>query len=199
MPNLFLFKIEMNCSRKEHLSAVSPFRITTQTIEPSMHIFLYRTNISFMLLLFWLISTDVARASNGVETAGNIVQLVLPASAAGLSIANKDKEGFVQLSESGILTLAVTYGLKYTISEMRPNGREHSFPSGHSSISFTSAEFIRERYGWNYGIPAFLAASFVGYSRVESKEHYTRDVIAGAIIGIGSSWLFTTIMPNDKK
>ena len=189
----------MNCSRKEHLSAVSPFRITTQTIEPSMHIFLYRTNISFMLLLFWLISTDVARASNGVETAGNIVQLVLPASAAGLSIANKDKEGFVQLSESGILTLAVTYGLKYTISEMRPNGREHSFPSGHSSISFTSAEFIRERYGWNYGIPAFLAASFVGYSRVESKEHYTRDVIAGAIIGIGSSWLFTTIMPNDKK
>ena len=160
--------------------------------QPSMRSFTYRVNISFLTLLLCLIFTVPARATDGVETAGDIIQLVLPATAAGLTLAHHDQEGFIQLAESGILTLGITYGLKYTISETRPNGAEHSFPSGHSSISFASSEFIRERYGWNYGIPAYLAASFVGYSRVESKAHYTRDVIAGAVIGIGSSWIFTT-------
>ena len=34
-------------------------------------------------------------------------------------------------------------------------------------------------------------ATFVAFSRAESKRHYTHDVIAGAAIGIGSSYLFT--------
>jgi hypothetical protein len=32
------------------------------------------------------------------------------------------------------------------------------------------ASFIHERYGLKYAIPAYVAASFVGYSRVESKS-----------------------------
>ncbi len=43
---------------------------------------------------------------------------------------------------------------------------------------------MRKRYGWDYGIPAYAAASFVGYSRVESGKHYAHDVVAGAAIGI---------------
>jgi membrane-associated phospholipid phosphatase len=35
------------------------------------------------------------------------------------------------------------------------------------------------------------AATFVAYSRVESRQHYTHDVVAGAAIGIGSSLAFT--------
>ena len=42
-----------------------------------------------------------------------------------------------------------------------------------------------------YGVPAYAAASFVAYSRVESREHYPRDVVAGAGIGILSSYIFT--------
>jgi len=157
---------------------------------------IYRAKISSITLLLCLVFTEAAMATDGVETAGNIIQLLLPASAAGMTLGYHDKEGFIQLAESGLLTLAVTYGLKYTVSETRPNGVDnHSFPSGHTSTSFASAEFVRERYGWGYGIPAYIAASFVGYSRIESKEHYTRDVIAGAVIGIGSSWLFTA--PNN--
>ncbi|TMP96358.1 MAG: phosphatase PAP2 family protein [Verrucomicrobia bacterium] len=38
---------------------------------------------------------------------------------------------------------------------------------------------------------AYAAASFVAYSRVEAREHYPRDVIAGASIGIVSSYIFT--------
>jgi membrane-associated phospholipid phosphatase len=50
---------------------------------------------------------------------------------------------------------------------------------------------MRKRYGWEYGIPAYAAASFVAYSRVEAREHYPHDVIAGAAIGIVSSYIFT--------
>jgi len=85
-------------------------------------------------------------------------------------------------------TLAATYALKYSINEERPNGADsHSFPSGHTSVSFAGAEFIRKEYGWGWGIPAYLAASFVGYTRVKAKDHYTWDVVTGAGIGILSN------------
>ncbi|PYM14240.1 MAG: PAP2 family protein [Verrucomicrobia bacterium] len=126
-----------------------------------------------------------------MELAGDVLQYLLPATAAGLTLGYKDGEGALQFGESAALTLGVTYGLKYSIDEKRPNGRRHSFPSAHSSISFSSAEFMRKRFGWEYGLPSYAAASFVAYSRVEAREHYPRDVIAGASIGIVSSFIFT--------
>lgn len=81
----------------------------------------------------------------------------------------------------------VTYGLKYSVDEQRPNGEPHSFPSGHTSASFMGAEFIRKEYGWWYGAPAYLAASYVGWTRQQSRNHYSRDVFAGAAIGILSN------------
>jgi len=130
-------------------------------------------------------------AADGIQTAGDVLQFVLPATAAGLTLGYRDGQGALQLGESLAVTLGVTYALKYSIDERRPNGGSQSFPSGHSSISFSAAEFMRERYGWEYGVLAYAAASFVAYSRVESREHYPRDVVAGAGIGILSSYIFT--------
>jgi membrane-associated phospholipid phosphatase len=138
-----------------------------------------------------LVGNYTASAGDGIQTAGDIMQFVLPAAAAGLTLGYRDGKGALQLAESTALTLGVTYALKYGVNETRPNGGHQSFPSGHSSLSFSSAEFMRKRYGWEYGVPAYAAASFVAYSRVESNEHYAHDVIAGAAIGIGSSYLFT--------
>ena len=142
------------------------------------------------MLLCFAINVPV-HANDGIETAGDILSVLLPAAAAGLTVGFMDTEGMLQFGESAALTLGVSYGLKYAIDEKRPNGGDHSFPSNHASISFASAEFMRKRYGWEYGIPAYVAATFVAYSRVESKQHYTHDVIAAAAIGIGSSYLFT--------
>lgn len=145
-----------------------------------------------MLGLFLCLSTIVeAKASSGVEAAGDLLLFVLPVTAVWLTVYYKDGKGALQLGESAALTAGVTYGLKYAVDETRPNGGGHSFPSGHSSISFSAAEFIRKRYGWGYGIPAYAAASFVAYSRVESRQHYLHDVIVGAGIGIASSYIFT--------
>ena len=50
---------------------------------------------------------------------------------------------------------------------------------------------MRKRYGLEWGIPAYALASWVAYSRVEAGEHHPHDVIAGAAIGIVSSYIFT--------
>ena len=144
-----------------------------------------------LALLLDLIAVAPARAGDSIAEAGDILQYVLPATAGGLTLGYRDWTGSLQLGASVAVTLGVTYGLKITVNETRPNGGSESFPSAHTSISFCSAEFMRKRYGWEYGIPAYAAASFVAYSRVEAREHYAHDVIAGAGIGILSSYLFT--------
>jgi membrane-associated phospholipid phosphatase len=84
---------------------------------------------------------------------------------------------------------AVTYGLKYSVEERRPDGSGNdSFPSGHTSISFAAAEFTRRQYGWAWGAPAYAAASFVGWSRVHTQDHWSHDVAVGAAIGILSNY-----------
>jgi len=147
--------------------------------------------VLLIALLLWLATAIAVSASDAIASAGDILQFVLPATGAGLTLGYRDWDGSLQLAESSALTLGVTYGLKYGVNERRPNGGTESFPSGHSSISFSAAEFMRKRYGWEYGIPAYAAASFVAYSRVEAREHYAHDVVAGAAIGIISSYIFT--------
>jgi membrane-associated phospholipid phosphatase len=143
-------------------------------------------------LILFALTTAGTRASDGIETAGDVLHYLLPAAAGGLTLGYQDGTGAIQFGESAAVTLGVTFGLKYTVHERRPNGDDlQSFPSGHSSISFCSAEFMRKRYGWEYGIPAYIAASFVAYSRVEAEKHFSHDVIAGAFIGIASSYIFT--------
>jgi membrane-associated phospholipid phosphatase len=134
----------------------------------------------FSLTLLLLFSSVQLRAGDNIKSAGDILQLALPATAAGLIIGYNDREGAVEFTESIALTLGTTYVLKYTVDERRPNGGTESFPSAHTSISFSAAEFMRKRYGWEYGLPAYAAASFVAYSRVEAGEHHPHDVIAMA-------------------
>ena len=43
-----------------------------------------------------------------------------------------------------------------------------SFPSDTSALAFAPAQFLWQRYGWEYGLPAYAAATFVGWSRVLS-------------------------------
>jgi membrane-associated phospholipid phosphatase len=125
------------------------------------------------------------------EVAGDIGQYAIPAAGLGIALVKKDWKGCFQLTCAFAATLGVAYALKYTIHEMRPNGGEQSFPSGHTSSAFCGAAFLDTRYGHSYGIPAYAAASLVGWSRIESNSHYPVDVLAGAAIGIVSNIIFT--------
>lgn len=134
-----------------------------------------------------------------MDAAGDVGRVLIPAAAAGATLAKKDWEGGKQLFLSLLAAAAVTEGLKAVVHERRPNGGEHSFPSGHASLSFAGATYLQMRYGWKYGIPAFLAAAFVGYSRVEAEEHWTKDVLGGAAIGIASGWIFTSRFRKEPE
>lgn len=91
--------------------------------------------------------------------------------------------GFEALSLAGVETLL----LKFTVRRLRPDETDlTAFPSGHTSASFALAAAAASRWGWKAGVPACLAAGFVGYTRLESNNHYLSDVLFGAGLGIAS-------------
>ena len=94
-------------------------------------------------------------------------------------------------------TFLITHGLKYAVDRKRPDGGNYSFPSGHTSAAFSGASFLGRRYGWKCGVPAYVAASYVGWSRVECDKHYWEDVIVGAFLGISITCLFTKPYRRD--
>jgi len=108
-----------------------------------------------------------------------------------MTLGLRDWPGTLQLAESEGVSAGATLALKYGLDTRRPNGGHYSFPSEHASVAFSAAEFLRKRYGWEAGIPAYATASFVAYSRVESGQHHYYDVMGGAAIGILSSFIFT--------
>jgi len=147
-----------------------------------------------IITILLLISTTAARAGkSNIETGGDVLQILIPLTGYATTFYLDDQEGRNQFYKSFLTTVLITQGLKLTINEQRPNGSGNdSFPSGHTSAAFQGAAFIQKRYGWPYGIPAYAAATFVGYSRVQSNQHHIKDVIAGAAIGTLSSYYFTT-------
>lgn len=138
------------------------------------------------LLLSLLSVSSVANAkSETLEQAGDFLQWGIPTGAAFISAAKLDGEGFGQLMEGAFWTSLSTHTLKVTINAERPNGRDYSFPSGHTSAAAQGAAYLQFRYGWQYGLPAYMLTGVVGYSRVENKYHYWRDVAAGAALATG--------------
>jgi len=140
----------------------------------------------------FLYSTLVSAGSD-VENSGNALHLLLPATAFGASLYFEDDyQGVWQLIKSGVTSRLVVEGLKAAITKDRPDGSgDDSFASGHAADSFAASTFIHQCYGLKCAIPAYLAAAYVGYTRVESDKHEVEDVLLGAVIGSVSAWYFT--------
>ncbi len=150
--------------------------------------------IAFLVFLLSISLTHAQDKSN-TEKAGDLIQILIPATAYATTLILNDTEGQNQFYKSFFTNLGVTYTLKHAINKPRQeNNGNYSFPSGHTSAAFQGAHFIHKRYGFKYSILAYIGASFVGWSRVEgeSDKHDFTDVAAGAIIGILSSYYFTS-------
>lgn len=136
-----------------------------------------------------------AAYANRIEETGDALQWALPITAMTMTIWDDDAAGRTMFVKSFGATAAVTHGVKYSVDRTRPNGAHYSFPSGHTSASFSSAVYIHKRYGLEKGSLAYLSAIFVGWSRVQAHKHYATDVLAGAALGTLSSFLLTS---NDR-
>jgi membrane-associated phospholipid phosphatase len=132
-----------------------------------------------------------AARADTVEKIGDVGAVAIPVSGLLLAGARHDGRGTVQLAEAYAVAMGVVYVLKPTIDRQRPDGGSQSFPSGHSASAFVGAAFLQRRYGWRYGLPAYALATFVAWSRVEAKRHWTSDVVAGGAIGVASGFAFT--------
>lgn len=84
---------------------------------------------------------------------------------------------------SGIIT-DVT---KVVVRRQRPNGGKYSFPSGHTTSAFATAEVLQDHYGWKVGIPAYAVGTYVGLSRMADNRHYPSDLVVGAMVGVVSA------------
>jgi membrane-associated phospholipid phosphatase len=116
----------------------------------------------------------------------------------GVAIYEGDTEGAVQLGKTLAVSTAVTYILKYSVKKARPDGTGFdAFPSNHCNFAFGGATFLQRRYGWKWGVPAYLVSAYVAWGRIYAKKHDVWDVLAGAAISVGSGFLFTT--PFAKK
>jgi membrane-associated phospholipid phosphatase len=84
------------------------------------------------------------------------------------------------LTINGLATMA----LKVMARTESPNGDEFGWPSGHTSSSFCFAAVMYEAYGPWVGVPLYAFAAFVGYERIDARNHDFADVISGALLGM---------------
>jgi len=152
----------------------------------------------FLYLFICSFIVPPAYSRDNIETIGDILQIALPVTAFGMTFHFKDNKGRGKFYKSALIASIVTVTLKYTVYDVRPNGNDsHSFVSGHTVAAFLGASFMQRRYGWKYGA-IYIPASFVGWSRIKSKNHDFYDVGRGAILGIISTYIFTRHRNKDS-
>ena len=150
--------------------------------------------ILFFVSVVWVsILPAMSQGRKAVETSTDIAMFAPAAVGAGAALIKGDYKGLLQLGEALAVQVAVCYGLKYTVKKQRPDGSDyHAFPSNHTGFSFAGATFLMKRYGWQWGVPAYLLSGYVAWGRIYARRHDVWDVLAGAAIGVGSGLLFTT-------
>jgi undecaprenyl-diphosphatase len=112
------------------------------------------------------------------------------------------------IAVSTLVNLGLTTVIKHLVKRQRPykaypgilfnnTGRvlnDYSFPSGHSSGSFTTAASLSLIYHkWFITAPAFAWVGVVGYSRVQLGAHYASDVLSGAVLGSGTALIINNL------
>ena len=129
----------------------------------------------------------------------NYTQFAGIALTAGLKMAGVEgRSSWPRLVASSVASYAVmagfVNGIKYTSSEMRPDGStRNSWPSGHTATAFVGATILHKEYGltrspW-YSIAGYTVATATGVMRVLNNRHWVSDVLSGAGIGILSTEL----------
>ena len=127
--------------------------------------------------------------------------------AIGVESENTWKKCLAISAASFVMNAGVTYALKHSIHERRPDGTDNrSFPSGHTSIAFCGATTLMHEYysvsPW-IGVAGYAVATTVAVDRVRRNRHHWGDVVAGAAIGCLSAeagyLIGDLILGKDKK
>lgn len=119
---------------------------------------------------------------------------------AGVKTDYNFKERLATSVTAHAIAVALAWGLKYTVSEQRPDGSDHhSFPSGHTAIAFTGAELMRIEYGNAWGAAGYGVAALTSFLRLYNHKHWLGDVAMSAGIGILSARIAHWLLPFNRR
>jgi hypothetical protein len=132
------------------------------------------------------------------ESSGKAVAYAMPAFAAGVAIYKHDWDGLLQLSVTTTLTYATAYGLKQLVRSCRPYAKPctaggsgwDSFPSTTSAIASAPSSFLWRRYGWEWGLPAFILSKYPSFALQRAHKNKIWDGLASTAI----SWGFNALI-----
>ena len=154
-----------------------------------------RYHLSAATLLMCSLFSGTAFAETGSELSGDIVTGVVPLGALTIAYFKGDTEGEKQWWRNTLASQFLNTAARLAFNSQlgqRPNGGNYGFPSGHVSFVVSGAAFLQDRYGWKYGLPAYLLAGYVASERVRDDKHHWRDVIAASALSFGVAKLFVT-------
>lgn len=140
---------------------------------------------------------------SGMELSADLITAFVPFAAYGVAHYRKeDSKGESQFLRSVGVSLLLNSSLRYALKSSdwstRPNGSPYGFPSGHTAFMTSSAAFLQDRYGWKYGVPAYVLTAYVAWVRVDTDHHRWRDVIAGAALSYTVSKFFVTPFEDTR-
>lgn len=153
--------------------------------------------LSLLMAALWTHSGSAAAISE--ELPGDIVTGLMPIATYAIAHYKDDSAGEGQFLRSVAASLVLNTTLRVAINETswgkRPNGSPYGFPSGHTAFMTSNAAFLQDRFGWKFGVPAYVMTAYVAWVRVDTDHHRWRDVFAGAALSYSVSKLFVT--PHD--
>lgn len=135
-------------------------------------------------------ATAMAGPFTNKNKLGDLMMVMSPAYALGMTVMADDPDGTLQLIESVAAAQLASEGIKALGIERRPNGADRkSFPSGHAAGAFSGAMFVHKRYGWKPALVPYAMSAVAGWSRVQARAHYWHDVAAGAAVSAFFTWV----------
>lgn len=173
---LFLFQIPNetpNLNGNDQLSLQAPPIALLEAVSWTTEYLYHLLAIALLLII------STFRKSNYLRLIGIAVLVTLIFSTLSIRVS---KVAFGRLRP----IVAERMELSDTFKPFNLKHKYHSFPSGHTSSSFSTTTTLLSLNPLLCS-PLIAYATYIGYTRIHLRQHYPSDVIAGASIGIVSA------------